>query len=96
VLYPKLAKLLTIQAAVRLLEIKALVNRDLQLNLISKTFINEQKLKLVLILELLAKAVNSLEILIYSITTTDITITDSRERKETHIVPFVVIDLQRY
>jgi hypothetical protein len=46
--------------------------------------------------ELLAKAANSSEIPIYSITTADITITDSRERKETHVVPFVVADLQRY
>jgi hypothetical protein len=50
----------------------------------------------VLILELLAEAANSLEILIYSITTANITITDLRERKETHVVPFVVTDLQRY
>jgi hypothetical protein len=47
----------------------------------------------VLILELLAKAVNSLEILIYSITTTNITIIDLRERKEIYIVFFIVIDL---
>jgi hypothetical protein len=47
----------------------------------------------VLILELLAKAVNSLEILIYSIITTDITIIDLRERKETYIVLFIVTDL---
>jgi hypothetical protein len=47
----------------------------------------------VLILELLAKAVNSLEILIYSIITIDITIIDLRERKETYVVSFIVIDL---
>jgi hypothetical protein len=47
----------------------------------------------VLILELLAKTVNSLDILIYSIITTDVTIIDSRERKETHIVPFIVTNL---
>jgi hypothetical protein len=47
----------------------------------------------VLIPELLAKAVNSLEILIYSIITVDVTITDLRERKETHVVSFVVTDL---
>jgi hypothetical protein len=73
-----------------------LVNRGSQLNLISKTFVNEQKLKLVSIPELLAEAANSLEILIYSITTADVTITDSRGRKETHVVPFVVADLRRY
>jgi hypothetical protein len=47
----------------------------------------------VLILELLAKTVNSLEILIYSIITIDITIIDLREYKETYIVSFVVTDL---
>jgi hypothetical protein len=66
------------------------------LNLISKTFVDEQKLKLVLIPELLAEAANGSEILIYGITTTDVTITDSRGRKKTHVVPFVVADLRRY
>jgi hypothetical protein len=47
----------------------------------------------VLILELLAKAINSLEILIYSIITTDITIIDLRKYKETYVVLFIVIDL---
>jgi hypothetical protein len=47
----------------------------------------------VLILELLAKAINSLEILIYSIITIDVTIIDSRRCKETHVVSFIVIDL---
>jgi hypothetical protein len=73
-----------------------LVNGGSQLNLISKTFVNEQKLELVLIPELLAEAANGLEILIYSITTADVTITDLRGRKETHVVPFVVADLRRY
>jgi hypothetical protein len=73
-----------------------LVDGGSQLNLISKTFVNEQKLELVLIPELLAEAANGLEILIYGITTADITITDSRGRKETHVVPFVVADLRRY
>jgi hypothetical protein len=47
----------------------------------------------VLILELLAKAINSLEILIYSIITADITIIDLRGRKETYVVLFIVTDL---
>jgi hypothetical protein len=96
VLYPKPAKLLTVQAAVGPSETEALVDGGSQLNLISKTFVDEQKLELVPIPELLAEAANGSEIPIYGITTADVTITDSSGRKETHVVPFVVADLRRY
>jgi hypothetical protein len=65
----------------------------LQLNLINKAFINKRKLKLRLILELLAKAANRSEMQIYRIITADVNILDSRGRKETYIVSFIVIDL---
>jgi hypothetical protein len=44
-------------------------------------------------LELLAKYANRSKILVYSTTIIDITITNSYERKETHYILFIVIDL---
>jgi hypothetical protein len=96
VLYPKPAKLLTIQTVIKQSEVEALINRGSQLNLINKAFINERKLKLRPIPELLAEAANRSEMQIYRITTADVDILDSRGRKETHTVSFIVADLRRY
>jgi hypothetical protein len=78
------------------LEVEALIDGGSQLNLIDKAFVDERKLELRLIPELLAKAANRSEMQIYGMTTADVNILDSRGRKETHIVSFVVADLRRY
>jgi hypothetical protein len=96
-LYPKPARLLTVNATIGSSKSKeALIDGGLQLNLISKSLVTEQGLCTNSMLKLLAEGVNGSEILVYGITTADVTITDSCGRKQTHRVPFVVTDLRRY
>jgi hypothetical protein len=96
-LYPKPARLLTVNAIIGLSKLKeALINGGSQLNLISKSLVTEQGLCTNPMLKLLVEEVNRSEIPVYSIITADITITNSCGRKQTHRIPFVVTDLQRY
>jgi hypothetical protein len=75
---------------------ETLIDGGSQLNLISKSLAIEQKLPIDPMPELLAECANGSEMPVYGTTVADIAITDSRGRKETHRVPFVVTDLQRY
>jgi hypothetical protein len=75
---------------------EVLIDPGSQLNLISNTLAIEQKLHIEKMPELLAECANGSECRVYSTTLANIAITDSRRRKETHRVPFIVTDLQRY
>ena len=67
-----------------------------QLNLISATLTKECDLQVDPLLKLLAEGVDGGKLTVYGTTTVETTITDSRGRVETHRIPFVVTNLQRY
>jgi hypothetical protein len=96
-MYPKPAKLLTVSITIESSpQKKALIDRGSQLNLISRRLATKQGLIVKPLPNFLAECANRSKISIQSITTADITITDSQGHKETHQVPFIVTDLQRY
>jgi hypothetical protein len=67
-----------------------------QLNLMSALLAKEQGLEIDPLPKLLAEGVNGSELLVYGTTTAEVNITDSRGKKQTHSIPFVVTDLKRY
>lgn len=75
---------------------EALVDGGSQLNLISVLLVKELDLVMEPLPSLVAEGVGGTNLSIYGTTTVDMTITDSRGRRETQRVPFVVTDLKRY
>jgi hypothetical protein len=97
VLYPKPAKLLTVKYTVGSSQPQeAIINRGSQLNLMSALLAKEQGLEIDPLPKLLAEGVNGSELPVYSTTTAEVNITDSRGKNQTHSIPFVVTDLKRY
>jgi hypothetical protein len=96
-LYPKPVRLLTVQTTVGSSgPIEALLDGGSQLNLLSAIVAKEQRLQVDPLPSLLAEGVNGSSIPVYGTTIVRTTVTDSRGRKDTCNVPFVVTDLQRY
>lgn len=90
-------RLLTLQTTVGSSKpIEALLDGGSQLNLLSAMIAKEQSLQVTPLPSLLAEGVNGSNIPVYGTTIVQTTVTDSRGRKETYDVPFVVTDLRRY
>jgi hypothetical protein len=74
----------------------ALIDPGSQLNLIDKLLALQQNLGIEPVPQLFAECANGSEMPVYGYTFANVAITDSRGRTETHRVPFLVTDLQRY
>jgi len=75
---------------------EALIDGGSQLNLLSAVVAKEQGLQVDPLPQLLAEGVNGSSIPVYGTTTVKTTITDSRGKKESSKIPFVVTDLRKY
>lgn len=95
--YPKPRKMLTTSVKIGTSRsIYASIDRGSRLNLISAILTKEQGLQVEPLPKLLAEGISGSEIPIYSSTAAAVEIVDSRGRKETQHMPFVVTDLRRY
>lgn len=88
---------MTVKAAINSsASMEALVDGGSQLNLLSATLAKEQELSVDPLPQLGVEGAGGSQLPVYGITTCDVTITDSRGRQQTHVIPFVVADLRRY
>lgn len=93
---PRPSRLTTIDATIgESGVIETLVDPGSQLNLLSAVIANEQNLVVVPLPYLVAESVTG-DLTIYGTTTVDVTIKDSRGRKQVHEILFVVADLRKY
>lgn len=96
-LYPKPSRLLTVSVTIGTSSAReALIDGGSQLNLISALLAKELDLRVKPLSTFLAEGANGSKMPIHGTTTADVAITDSRGRKQTHSIPFVVSDLNRY
>jgi hypothetical protein len=76
--------------------VKALIDKGLQLNLLSLLVAKENNLDIKLLPKLLAEELNRSNLTVYRITLANVSITDSCRHVQEHKVLFVVTELLKY